>query len=175
MIFLAGRGTEDDKGIGLRTCRRHSCSSRVMEVCPLQMICRMPGISQATHFNWKKKYARILPPELKRLKQLEDVNARLKKIVADLTLDREMLQASSSKSSKARSGAGGCEGYMPRLDDLDPARRGALNSIVRPTGTPAAVPGRDLLHRKVVAHPSAAFICREKAHVRRSLKSREAP
>jgi hypothetical protein len=39
---------------------------------------------------WKKKYAGLLPDEMRRLKALEDENARLKKIVADLTLDREM-------------------------------------------------------------------------------------
>ena len=55
-------------------------------------ICRKAGISQATYFNWKKKYAGLLPSEMRRLKQLEDENGRLKKIVADLTLDREMLQ-----------------------------------------------------------------------------------
>jgi putative transposase len=59
---------------------------------PVAEICRKAGISQATYFNWKKKYAGLLPTEMKRLKQLEDENARLKKIVADLTLDREMLQ-----------------------------------------------------------------------------------
>jgi putative transposase len=55
-------------------------------------ICRKAGISSATYFNWKKKYAGLLPTEMKLLKQLEDENNRLKKIVADLTLDREMLQ-----------------------------------------------------------------------------------
>ncbi len=55
-------------------------------------ICRKAGISQATYFNRKKKYAGMLPPEMKKLKQLEDENTRLKKIVADLTLDRETLQ-----------------------------------------------------------------------------------
>jgi putative transposase len=55
-------------------------------------ICRKAGISQATYFDWKKKYAGLLPPEMKKLKQLEDENSRLKRIVADLTLDREMLQ-----------------------------------------------------------------------------------
>lgn len=59
---------------------------------PVAEICRKAGISQATYFNWKKKYAGPLPTEMKRLRQLEDENARLKKIVADLTLDREMLQ-----------------------------------------------------------------------------------
>ncbi len=43
-------------------------------------------------FQLEQKYAGMLPPEMKKLKQLEDENARLKKIVADLTLDREILQ-----------------------------------------------------------------------------------
>ena len=55
-------------------------------------ICRKAGISQATDFNWKKKYAGMMPSEMKRLRELEQENARLKKIVADLTLDREMLK-----------------------------------------------------------------------------------
>ncbi len=59
---------------------------------PVAEICRKAGISQATYFNWKKRYAGLLPSEMRRLKQLEDENGRLKKIVADLTLDREMLQ-----------------------------------------------------------------------------------
>jgi putative transposase len=62
------------------------------EGTPVAEICRKAGISQATYFNWKKKYAGLLPDEMRRLKQLEDENARLKRIVADLTLDREMLQ-----------------------------------------------------------------------------------
>jgi putative transposase len=53
---------------------------------------RKAGISHATYFNWKKKYEGLQPPEMRRLKQLEDENTKLKKIVADLALDREMLQ-----------------------------------------------------------------------------------
>ena len=59
---------------------------------PVADVCRKAGISQATYFNWKKKYAGLMPSEMRRLKQLEDENGRLKKIVADLALDREMLQ-----------------------------------------------------------------------------------
>ncbi len=55
-------------------------------------ICRKAGISQATYFNWKKKYAGMLPTDMKKLRELEDENRRLKKIVADLSLDKEMLQ-----------------------------------------------------------------------------------
>ena len=50
---------------------------------PVAEICRKAGISQATYFNWKNKYAGMLPPEMKRLKLLEDENGRLKRIVAD--------------------------------------------------------------------------------------------
>ena len=59
---------------------------------PVADICRKAGISQATYFNWKKKYDGLLPHEMRRLKQLEDENTKLKKLVADLSLDREMLQ-----------------------------------------------------------------------------------
>ena len=62
------------------------------EGTPVAEICRKAGISQATYFNWKKKYDGLLPTEMKRLKQLEDENGRLKRIVADLSLDKEMLQ-----------------------------------------------------------------------------------
>ena len=55
-------------------------------------ICREVGISQATYFNWRKKYAGLMPSEMKRLRELEDENNRLKKIVADLSLDRAMLK-----------------------------------------------------------------------------------
>ena len=58
---------------------------------PVAGVCRKAGISQATYFSWKKKYAGLLPDEMRRLKQLEDENNRLKKTVADLTLDREMV------------------------------------------------------------------------------------
>lgn len=59
---------------------------------PVTEICRKAGISQATYFNWKKKYDGLLPTEMRRLKQLEDENGTLKRIVAELSLDKEMLQ-----------------------------------------------------------------------------------
>jgi putative transposase len=55
-------------------------------------ICRKMGISQATFFNWKKKYSGLGIAELKKLKQLEEENHLLKKLVADLSLDKQMLQ-----------------------------------------------------------------------------------
>ena len=55
-------------------------------------VCLKAGISEATYYNWPKKYGGLMPSEVKRLKQLEDENQRLKKMVADLSLDKEMLQ-----------------------------------------------------------------------------------
>jgi putative transposase len=59
---------------------------------PVAEICRKAGISPATYFSWKRKYDGLLPTEMRRLKQLEDENAKLRKVVADLSLDKEMLQ-----------------------------------------------------------------------------------
>jgi len=55
-------------------------------------VCRKMGISEATFYNWKKKYGGLGVSELRRLRQLEEENNRLKQIVADLTLDKQMLQ-----------------------------------------------------------------------------------
>ena len=58
----------------------------------VEEVCRKMGISEATFYNWKKKFAGLGVTELRRLRQLEDENLRLKKLVADLSLDKEMLQ-----------------------------------------------------------------------------------
>lgn len=55
-------------------------------------VCRQIGVSEATFYTWKKKYADLGVSELRRLKQIEDENARLRRIVADLTLDKQILQ-----------------------------------------------------------------------------------
>jgi putative transposase len=58
----------------------------------VEEVCRKMGISQATFFNWKKKYGGLGVSELRRLRQLEEENNQLKKLVADLSLDKQMLQ-----------------------------------------------------------------------------------
>ena len=55
-------------------------------------VCRKHGISEPTFYAWKAKFGGMSVSDAKRLKQLEDENAKLKKIVADLSLDRKMLQ-----------------------------------------------------------------------------------
>jgi len=55
-------------------------------------VCRKHGISQQTFYLWKKKYAGLGLQELRELRQLRDENAKLKRLVADLSLDRHILQ-----------------------------------------------------------------------------------
>lgn len=55
-------------------------------------ICRKMGISEATFYNWKKKFGGLDITELRRLRELEQENHQLKKLVADLSLDKHMLQ-----------------------------------------------------------------------------------
>lgn len=59
---------------------------------PVEDVCRGMGVSVATFYIWKKKYGELSASEVRRLRQLEDENARLKRLVADLTLDKNILQ-----------------------------------------------------------------------------------
>jgi len=54
-------------------------------------VCRQLGVSEATFYIWKKKYAHLGVSELRKLRSLEDENARLKRVVADLSLDKHIL------------------------------------------------------------------------------------
>ena len=63
----------------------------------VEEVCRKMGISEATFYVWKKRYGGVGPSELRRLRQLEEENRKLKQIVADLSLDKAMLQAVVAK------------------------------------------------------------------------------
>ncbi|MBC4019330.1 transposase [Siccirubricoccus deserti] len=69
-----------------RTLRQAKEGTAVEEVC------RKAGISIQIYYRWRKKYGGLMPSEMRRLKQLEEENVRLKRLVADLSLDKEMLQ-----------------------------------------------------------------------------------
>lgn len=77
------RYTEEQIAFALKQAKT---GTRVEEVC------RKMGISEATFYNWKKKFGGMGVTELRRLRQLEEENQRLKRLVADLSLDKEMLQ-----------------------------------------------------------------------------------
>ena len=59
---------------------------------PVTEVCRRMGVSEQSFYRWKRKYTGMGVTELRRLKQLEEENRKLKKIVADLMLDKQMLQ-----------------------------------------------------------------------------------
>jgi len=58
----------------------------------VEEVCRKAGVSQQTYYRWRKKYSGLMPSEVKRLRQLEEENSRLKQMVAELSLDKAMLQ-----------------------------------------------------------------------------------
>jgi len=64
---------------------------------PIGDVCRQLGVSEATVYAWKKKYAHLGVSELRRLRQLEEENSRLKRLVADLSLDKHMLSEALRK------------------------------------------------------------------------------
>jgi putative transposase len=75
----------------------HWRDSHLYQGTPVDEVCRKMGISDATFYNWKKKFGGLGPSEVRRLKQLEEENTKLKKLVADLSLDKAMLQDVLSK------------------------------------------------------------------------------
>ena len=77
------RFTEQQVALALRQAEQGTTAAE---------ICRKLGVSEATFYAWKKRYAGLGVAELRRVRQLEDENRRLKQVVADLTLDKQMLQ-----------------------------------------------------------------------------------
>ena len=77
--------------------RQHESGTAVAEIV------RKMGITEQTFYRWKKKYAGLGVAEVRRLKQLEVENRKLKQLVADLSLDKSMLQDVLKKSCEARS------------------------------------------------------------------------
>ena len=74
---------------------------------PVAELCRKLGISEQTFYRWKKKFGEMAPSEIKKLKQLEEENRRLKGLVADLTLDKQILHEVLRKKDRGQpSGAG---------------------------------------------------------------------
>jgi putative transposase len=59
---------------------------------PVQELCRLHGVSQQSYYRWKKTYGGMEPSEARELKSLREENVKLKRLVADLSLDKAMLQ-----------------------------------------------------------------------------------
>jgi len=69
---------------------------------PVTAVCQAMGVSERAFYRWKKQYGGLAVNELRRMKQLEEENRRLKQLVADLSLDKLMLQDVLQKNCKAR-------------------------------------------------------------------------
>lgn len=82
------RFTEEQIAIALRQAEAGT---------PVAELCRKLGITETTFYRWKRKYGGLGVPELRELRQLRDENRRLKQTVADLTLDKQILQESLQK------------------------------------------------------------------------------
>jgi putative transposase len=72
---------------------------------PIAELCRQHGISEQSYYRWKKVYGGMEPSEARELRQLRDENTKLKRIVADLSLGKAMLQDVVQKSGEARQAA----------------------------------------------------------------------
>lgn len=82
------RFTEEQIAVALR---------QVEAGTPVTELCRKLGVTETTFYRWRRKYGGLGVPELRELKQLRDENRRLKQTVADLTLDKQILQESLRK------------------------------------------------------------------------------
>ena len=80
-------------------------------------VIRQVGISEQTFYRWKKRYAGLESDQVRELKQVVEENARLKRLVAELSLDKAVLQDVLSKSFPAGADERGCSlcGFVPRL------------------------------------------------------------
>jgi putative transposase len=75
------------------------CLTQAEAGVPIGELCRKYGISTNTFYRWKSKFGAMAPSEVRRMKELEEENTRLKKLVADLSLDRQILQDALRKKA----------------------------------------------------------------------------
>ena len=107
-------------------------------------ICRKTGVAEATFYRWKKVYVGMGVSEIRHLKQLEEENAKLKRLVADLSLDKTMLQDALQKSGEARPaprGKSGTSRWRSPCRSAGPVRPAASNGPPIAT-SPAAIQRR---------------------------------
>lgn len=131
--------------------RQVEAGARVAEIC------RKVGISEATYYLWKRQYSGVGVSELRELRQLREENGRLKRLVADISMDRQILQEIVSKSCKASSQA------IPRLLGLKgvraysgrPLYNTALSAMLAGSLKEKAMsPGRTALDVQLGSHES---------------------
>ena len=121
---------------------------------PVGDVCRQLGVSEATFYVWKKKYGKLGLSELREIRQLRDENPRLKRLVADLTLDKHILSEMIRKKSEA--------GTAATARGVDP---GEIPSEHRALGSAGAIYTGGVVPQEYGARPSAlAMRIRDLAH-----------
>ena len=117
---------------------------------PVGDLCRQLGVSDATFYAWKKQYAHLGVSELRRLRQVEEENSRLKRLVADLSLDKHMLSEALRKKA-----------YGPHaVENWPPGFTGRFRSVAcGPVASPNSVapPGIDGVEPKINQVSGYAF------------------
>jgi len=117
---------------------------------PVGDLCRQLGVSDATFYAWKQKYAHLGVSELRRLRQLEEENSRLKRLVADFSLDKHMLAEALRKKV-----------YGPHAaENWPPGCTAPFRSVAcGPVGWPSSVapPGIDEAERRISPRCGCAF------------------
>ncbi len=93
----SGRGDEDDAQDGAHGRADRGVLRQVEAGARVDDVCRKVGISQATYYLWKRRFTGVGVSELRELRQLREEVGRLKRLVADLSLDRQILQEIVSK------------------------------------------------------------------------------
>jgi putative transposase len=101
-------------------------------------VCRRVGITEQTFYRWRQKYGDMQVSDARRLKQLEDENRQLKRIVADQALNLQALRDVLGNGSRRRgSGATSSKGSKPQQVSASAGRFGSLGSLARRCGTEA--------------------------------------
>ncbi len=112
-------------------------------------VCRQLGIAEATYYVWKKKYGHLGATELRELRQLREENAKLKRVVADLTLDKhiltEILQKQSEAGASAQAGGLGTRCLRHQLEPRVPAVTDFPLAVwlLQPSTEPGSAPTAD--------------------------------
>jgi putative transposase len=117
---------------------------------PVSDLCRQLGVSDATFYAWKKKYAHLGVSELRRLRQVEEENSRLKRLVADLSLDKHMLSEALRKTVEG----------PHAVENWPPGFTGRFRSVAcGPVASPSSVapPGIDEAVRRISPRYGCAF------------------
>ena len=107
---------------------------KIVEGRTIEEVCREIGVSDATYYNWRRTYRHLKVDQAKRLKDLQKENARLKKLVTDLSLDKAILKETSRENTEPDAVAGGGGAGVPAPGGLATSGMPSAGSAARDAG-----------------------------------------